>query len=391
MKPARFALKITVNILTIIGCLSGAIQLMRPFSFVEWIETAPSVDRSQQLSDTFETLSRNLGWQGSVKYIVNGSKKIDKIWSKYPDIFANDRPFQINSMSKQFTAAAILRLQEQGRLSIYDPRCNFFAKFCEGDKKIVTLHHLLTHTSGLAPTFTLDDFIWTISPKEIAEQTIKLTGTPGKTFEYSNFGYQLLSAVIAKITGLEFSQAMKILVFSPAGLSHTQVYTSGIDPADLALGLSTWILSPLGPTLHAPVPRFATNRANSYGAGAILSTPEDLLKWAKHISQQEFLTKESYAQYLQPALKDYALGWAILDDSGERLVWHNGGSTGLHSDFYIGENDTYLLVMSNTHAIGNDIAKAMNSIQNLMTGKPYLLPQERKWIPSFSLSFLNNN
>ena len=184
--------------------------------------------------------------------------------------------FHIGSMTKQFTAMGILILQSQGKLSVQDPICNFIAD-CPKEWQDITIHHLLTHTSGLSniQSLWLDSAIQSaaIGPAAPAEQakylgfTIRwfLDAQPGEQFAYSNFGYYLLAYIIEKASGQSYADFLSQTIFTPLNLHNTGYQDSSSGVALTYLDRDTLEAVQFGPY---PVPD---------GSDNIYTTGEDLL------------------------------------------------------------------------------------------------------------------
>jgi CubicO group peptidase (beta-lactamase class C family) len=246
----------------------------------------------------------------------------------------------VGSITKQFTAAAILRLQEQGRLQVQDP----LGKHIEGvppDKAGITLHHLLTHTSGILDVPDRDD--WDpVNRDEIVRLTMSaaLATPPGTHYAYSNAGYSLLGVVIERITGGSYEGALRDLLFAAAGMHATGYVKPEWDPHDIAAGYldgKRW-----GTTLERP---FAPDgpywilRAN----GGLHSTAPDMLRWARALMDGTVLTAASRQALWSKHVDEsngrgeswYGYGWTIIDLPGRTAVKHNGGNGIHYADFMI--------------------------------------------------------
>ncbi len=247
----------------------------------------------------------------------------------------------IGSITKQFTAAAILRLQEQGRLHVDDALTKHI-ETTPPDKAAITLHHLLTHTSGIVDVPDRDD--WDpVSRDDIVQLTLAapLDTPPGTYFAYSNAGYSLLGVVIEKTAGKSYEAALRELLFEPAGLRETGYVLPQWDPERIAVGYrdgERW-----GTTLERP---FASDgpywilRAN----GGLHSTAPDMLRWARALLDDRVLSPSSRTVLWSKHADEsngsgdsfYGYGWSIGDlPDGSTVVTHNGGN-GIHfADFAI--------------------------------------------------------
>ncbi|MEE3052288.1 MAG: serine hydrolase, partial [Planctomycetota bacterium] len=151
-----------------------------------------------------------------------------------------DTPFRIGSVTKQFTSAAILKLQEEGKLSVSDRLANFFPGFPRGGE--VTLHHLLSHTSGIHSYTSAPGFLKGVTkPVKAARLVEQITKAPfdfgpGERFKYSNSGYFLLGGIVEKVSGRSYAEYLEEKFFRPLGMKNTGVHRRGFEPGGEALG-----------------------------------------------------------------------------------------------------------------------------------------------------------
>ena len=243
--------------------------------------------------------------------------------------------FDIASVSKPFTAAAILELERQGKLSLEDSISKHLP-MVPPDKEAITIDHLLTHTAGfpekvngLTVTIALDREAFTA-----AMLRTNLIGEPGKRFQYSNKGYCLLAVIVERVSGMEFEEYVRKHVFEPAGMKSTGFY--GDRELD-AKRLST---------------RRGSGDARTWpwdwsmrGAGGVVSSAEDLLAWDRA------LRKPGYEKLFEPHLEGFARGWMVgrVDQSGKPLwVFHTGKVHGYQAYFARWlDRDQVLIVLTN--------------------------------------------
>jgi CubicO group peptidase (beta-lactamase class C family) len=245
-----------------------------------------------------------------------------------------DTKFRIGSITKQFTAAAILKLQEKGMLSLNDPLSKFIPDFPRGDE--VKIHHLLTHTSGIHSFTNEPDFlnkvIKEVDPEDLIEDIKKFEYefNPGDKLLYNNSGYFILGYIIEKVSGMSYNEFLKDNLFDPAGMKNTGVHTSSAKLENEALGYSyqndsvskalNWDMSWAG------------------GAGSLYSTVEDLFKWNEALFSGKILKDESLQAAFTPvATKDsnnnaYGYGWVVTETRGLKNINHGGGLQGFNSD-----------------------------------------------------------
>ena len=222
------------------------------------------------------------------------------------------------SLTKQFTAAGIMKLEMLGKLDTRDP----LSKHLEGvppDKEKITLHHLLTHTSGVIGG-TGDDYVMAQrdeTVKKILEAPLEFQ--PGERFQYSNAGFTTLAAIIEKVSGQTYEAFLNEYLFTPAGMSFTGYRLPKWDDRVVA----HWYVGDQdnGTPLEKPYPSW-----NVIGNGEILSTTEDMYRWHLALLGDKILSEEAKKKLYTPFLNDYAYGWDALQTPRGLLIQHDGGS-----------------------------------------------------------------
>lgn len=254
-----------------------------------------------------------------------------------------DTVFAIGSLTKQFTAAAILRLEEQGKLSTQDLLSKYLGDF-PADKAGITLHHLLTHTSGL-----ISDGANARLPLEDREQYIeavkktKLRSRPGEKFNYSNVGYNLLAAIIEKVATLSFEDYLQQRLFKPAGMKNTGFISRGRWNQDI-LGTG-YEPAAIGSGSFSPA-EIRPSKWDDRGAGGVLSTTTDLYKWYLALQSERILSAASKKKLYTPFLSDYAYGWEIKrSKQGALVVQHGGDVPGFQSWFARYPEEKLVIIM----------------------------------------------
>ncbi|MFW2349905.1 serine hydrolase [Qipengyuania sp.] len=245
----------------------------------------------------------------------------------------SDTKFRIGSVTKQFTAASILLLQERGQLDIDRPVRTYLAD-SPASWNAITLRHLLQHTSGIPNLTDFDDFgTWKYLPTTRAALIArfsdkKLDFAPGEKWSYSNSGYLLLSAIIEEVTGKPYGDFVEENIFAPLGMTDTGMdVTSAIIPRR-AEGYA--------PSKDGIVNADYVDMGIPQGAGALYSTTGDLLKWQRGLFGGKILTKESLAAMTAPGVdamqaSTYALGLIRTDNEEGTLIWHGGGIEGFNA------------------------------------------------------------
>ena len=264
---------------------------------------------------------------------------------------------QIASITKEFTAAAILRLAELGELSLDDPITRYVPEF-DSRGVTITLRHLLNHTSGIARDW------YPTTPNGLApgapvtrEQTITSLNkkpfdfAPGKKWSYSDAGYILLGYAIESITGMSYADYIHTTITLPLGLVDTGVCGTHNISSLPGYGLLGGEWKPM------PPPHWSVMLSN----GALCSTASDLTRWAHLLANGGLLLPESYEAMTTPARLDdgtvvssgYALGIAVTTMLGRPAVWHSGAIDGFQSYLvYFPEEELAVAVIINGFPVG---------------------------------------
>jgi CubicO group peptidase (beta-lactamase class C family) len=238
--------------------------------------------------------------------------------------------FDIGSITKQFTAAAILKLEMAGKLRVEDRLSQYLDGVSE-DKAAITLHHLLTHTSGLDHSYGEDDVY---APRDLAVRLflrMPLVTPPGTEYRYSNAGFSLLAAVIEKVSGRPYEAFLNDEFFRPAGMTKTGYLIPHWNLREVSKNYNgdkdnEWTFNrnwgPEGPYWHL------------FGNGGILTTTGDLYKWEQALMSDRALSAQARGKLLTPRVPTddegkafYAYGWRVGKTSrGTSYSGHGGGS-----------------------------------------------------------------
>jgi len=262
--------------------------------------------------------------------------------------------FQLASVSKQFTAAAIMLLNERNQIKLTDTVNTYFPDF---PYKAVTIKNLLNHTAGLPKYFWIAEHEWqqekaptNSEMMEFLESTdVKRYFKPGRNFDYSNTGYFVLASIVEKISGTSFSSFLKKNIFEPLQMDHSYVYSFEND----AIGehqLDGYRL--YRGWRHIKIP--GTVNDAIVGDKNVYTSAEDLFKWTKGLNSGSFLTKQSLAlmyskgESIYGRKIPYGFGFRI-DTKEENSIYHygkwNGFSTGL--TMYL-EDNLVVIVLEHT-------------------------------------------
>jgi CubicO group peptidase (beta-lactamase class C family) len=288
--------------------------------------------------------------------------------------------FRLGSITKQFTAAAVLRLQEQKKLSVQDPVCSHVSP-CPDEWKPVTVHHLLTHTSGIPSYTSSPEYRKTMMvPKSVDDMVAgfrdkPLEFSPGEQFKYNNSGYFLLGVIIEKVSGRKYEEVLRDEVFAPLGMTDT-----GYDWSERLLPrrASGYARRDEG-LVNAPF----LDMQQPYSAGSLYSTVGDLLKWDRALYADRVLPKPALDAMFAPFKNDYAYGWSITPEgkapSGKLQVGHGGGINGFSTMYTrVPEDKVAVIVLSNVENVNS--GAIARDILSMLYGKPYQIPAERSTV-----------
>lgn len=282
--------------------------------------------------------------------------------------------FEIGSVTKQFTAVAILKLVEEGKLSLEDD----FTKYMDFDAKgrKITIDHLLNHTSGIASYTEIEEF-GSLVPQDLPRDSLtRIIETkdflfePGEALIYNNSAYFFLGLIIEKVTEKAYEQYLDEVIFEPLGMQNTYYCSNSKAVKNKAYGYD---YSPDGLQQKQYL-----NHAWPYAAGSLCSTTEDLLIWMDALHNEKILTQEQYQELITPkTLNDgskvsYAMGLANFMNFGHHEISHGGGIPGFLTDTrYYPEEDLYIICLINTAGPHGAGFFADNITWNLLKKKEY--------------------
>ncbi len=266
--------------------------------------------------------------------------------------------FAISSMTKAFTAASIMMLNEHGLIDLNDTIDQYVPELLNGDK--ITIKQLLSQTSGIPEMLNVPE-LWgrpteLHSPQELLAyfQDLELNFEPGTQFEYSNSNYIVLGVVIEKITGLAYQDFLKKNIFKPLKMRNT--FYQGAKTRQLkklAIGYDDISVSP-------PLISMDFSSSIAYAAGGIYSDVIDLYKWDQALYTEKIISQESIEAMFTPVHYKYGYGWYIdkLDINGNQYehVWHWGAYFGFHSYIsrIVDEKITIILLRNTSPVLGTE-------------------------------------
>jgi D-alanyl-D-alanine carboxypeptidase len=283
--------------------------------------------------------------------------------------------FRVGSITKQFTAVAILQLVEQGKISLDDPITKFFPDYPTAGKT-VTVEHLLTHTSGMQSYSSKDDFISLIRSDLTPQQLIDtfkndpMLFSPGEGYASGNSTYVILGAMIEKVTGKSYGEYLTSNVFARAGLTHTHY--------DDPIRIIPNRVEGYGRNGNAIVKARYVSPTIPYSAGSILSTVDDLARWTDAVSAGKVvrpdLVQRAWIPYKLTSgeATPYGYGWAINDLFGSRVIAHGGRVIGFTAHaLWMPEEKVFVAVLSNSEVAQVSRTYLARRLATYAMGKPW--------------------
>ena len=263
-----------------------------------------------------------------------------------------DTKFRIGSLTKQFVAMIIMQLAEENRLQIDDKLIEYIPEYRHDTGQKITIHHLLTHTSGI-PSYTNFPGFWSDSTRIHYNQDhmIKkfhsgdLQFVPGTKYQYNNSGYYLLAVIIERITGKSFEENLNERILKPLNMKNTGVDRNVNIIKRKASGYLTQLDGfKKNPYFYMP---------NVLGVGDMYSTVEDLYLWDQALYEDELLSEKYKDLMFTPYLKSYAYGWGIYNlrysDSSDsiKIIAHSGAIKGFSAQMFRLVDDEHLIILLN--------------------------------------------
>lgn len=356
---------------TALACLAVSGSLASSVAFAQSPEQLTQID--QMLTATYKPNE-----PGAVVLIAKGGKPVLRKAYGLADLekgvpLKPDDVFRIGSVTKPFTALAILLLEEDGKLALSDEITRFFPDYPTQGQKI-TIEHLLTHTSGVA-IYTEFSAVRgnaaLATPIDVinAFKTAPMSGAPGAEWVYNNSGYYLLGAVIEKVSGMSYADFLATRIFTPLGMLNT-AFEGKERGAKRVPGYRT----EAGKFRLAP--DIAPNM--TYAAGGLVSTADDLLRWQIAIASNQLLKPATWKRVFTPATlnngtaTEYGYGWLVLKLRGQALRTHTGVVAGFQSSvLMLPEQQLSITFLTNQQARQNVARRMGEQIAAMAIGKPF--------------------
>jgi len=284
--------------------------------------------------------------------------------------------FYIGSITKQFTAAAIMKLQEDGLLNINDPISKYLPEYPRPNGDKIKIKQLLSHTSGI-PNYTDDPIMalkrtMRIPPEELMEsfQYRALDFEPGTKFKYSNSNYIILGAIIERVSGQSYEAYLHHNILKPAGMNNTGYARREAGIPDRADG---YTIEGEGTTVDA-VP---VDHSILHSAGALYSTVGDIQLWDEALYHGTVLSKKSVEEMMSPHKDNYGYGWLLEKRFGKEHVYHGGFLDGFNSIYSRWPGDHVCIVIFSNEDEA-PVKKMADGLAAIIFDKPYSIPIKKE-------------
>jgi CubicO group peptidase (beta-lactamase class C family) len=344
-------------------------------------------DKAKKINELVTKTFENRQFNGSILVAEKGKVIFKKGFGyanmewKIPN--KPDSKFRIGSMTKQFTSMLIMQLVEEGKIQLDAKLTDYLPDYRKDTGDRITIHHLLTHTSGI-PRFTSlpgfkSDSIRISYPQDYMVYHYlsgDLLFEPGSKFDYSN-AYYLLAVIVEKITGKSYLENLRERVFTPLGMDDSGMEINN----EIVDRLTSGYVKNIGgykksKYIHMP---------NALGDGSLYSTVEDLFLWDKALYTEQLLQKKYKNMMFTPFLNHYAYGWKILKvglsepTDSVNVIWHSGGLFGFSGIIIRFVEDKHLIVvlLNNTGSFRLSLKSGLcRELTNILYDRYFQLPKK---------------
>lgn len=286
-----------------------------------------------------------------------------------------DTRFRIASITKQFTAALVLQLAEEGKIRLDGKITDYLPDYRKDTGGRVTVHQLLNHTSGIpdyknvaSNPYSAIDFV----KKHVSGD---LEFEPGSKYKYNNGGYSILGAIIERVTGKSYETNLQERLLAPAGMTNSGYARNS---SVLESQASSYERTPAG-YIVAPY----IDMAIPYAAGSMYSTVEDLFKWDQALYEDKILSTESKRLMFTPGLGNYGYGIRITNEpigkseQKTKIIWHGGaGINGFASLIWRAVERRQTVIVLDNAGNAPNLSKIANSILGILNGQPFDAPKK---------------
>lgn len=377
--PPRYNLTISHMMKALISFASLCVVLATDAVCAQSDKTAAPTKKeiTAKVDEYMNALAGLNRFRGSILIARDGEVLVSRSYglANLEDEVPNTRQtkFHLASITKQFTAMAIMLLQERGKLSVQDPICKYLSE-CPAAWQPVTIHHLLTMSSGI-PNFTdFPDWLQTRAlPSTLAESIGRFKGKPldfrpGEKYSYSNSGYVLLAHIIEKVSGRTYEGFLREHIFAPLGMLNTGYDDNKVVLKHRAIGYSRD-----GIRL---VRALYLSMGIVKGAGGLYSTVDDLFLWDQALYTDKLISKKSLDAMLTIYQGDFGYGWHIDKQFNRRRAFYAGVQIGFKPsiDRYLDDRVSIILLTNSDDVFINS---AIRDLAAIVFGEKYNVPKER--------------
>ncbi|MGH4124124.1 MAG: serine hydrolase domain-containing protein [Clostridium sp.] len=339
-------------------------------------------DVKNQINEYLELYTKLWAFSGSIAAIKDGEVLFKKDYGyaniEYKVKNITETKYKIWSITKQFTAVAILMLEERGLLRVEDSLKKYFPDWVDLNPKI-TIHHLLTHTSGVFNYSNLPDSHKTFQrmyhkKSDLIKMFVSrpLDFEPGTQYNYSNTGYYFLGMLIEKLSGKTYSEFLTEKIFLPLGMFNT-----GVDDEKKIIEnkASGYYLNG-DHLIHCE----NINMNLIFSSGAMYSTTQDLLTWNQALNSDKLLSRKSIEKMNSPYMNNYGYGVEINMNGNRRVVKHNGGCEGFLTEIHRYVDDGFAVVVLSNYGF-TAVNKLCSVIASIAFGEEYEMPVKPEVFP----------
>jgi len=345
----------------------------------EFFAMATDKTISNKMDSYINALVENRNFKGSILVAKEGKVLLNKGYG-YSNLQQNtmnksQTKFAIGSVTKQFTAMAIMQLSEKGLINTNDKLSKYLAELPNGE--LITIHNLLTHSSGLVDYLGLIEFDKVVLDDQDAMDILRivekqpLNFNPGEAFNYSNTNYLILGILVEQLSGMSYEDYLQKNIFDPINMDNTGISYGKDNEIQDATAYSGFLES-------TPIDDEGLLQI-AYGAGNIYSTVEDLYKWDQALKSEKLVKNQTLNQIFSehiamPGAGSYGYGWMIADSGVGKMIFHGGNTLGFTANLvrFIDIDMTIIILSNNGYY---DMTALTNSLASISLGGPYELPE----------------
>lgn len=346
--------------------------------------TVPANDSAEKIESLVKYYYEQGDFSGAVLVSENGKiiyeaglGLANKAWNIPNSV---DTKFRLGSLTKQFTAMLVLQLVEEGQLSLKGSVSDYIPEYPKLQGEKVTIHHLLSHTSGMVhydgiPNFFDNPGRLLYKPEEFMRLfwNKDLLFEPGSQFSYSSLGYYLLGVILERVTTKTYATLLQEKIFTPLGMKNSVL--------DGDLSIIKNRANGYRRTITGHENASYRDMSTAYATGGILSTVQDLYLWDQAHYTDQLLSKEYRNLLFKPNLANYGYGWIVqsypyTETETTTLVGHSGSINGFNSLIYRFPEDNHMIVMLMNMRDAGNLRDIMRRITSILYQQPFDYPKK---------------